>query len=175
MDFERNNSSIHQATFADNALNDQRLVSITRPENNTIPGPHVTANKRFSLGAEVGIVISSISIGVFLALMVIYTIRLRGRHKLARGSLKPAPARTRKLRKVFEGRLWVWINGRPTSDFPAEVEGNTQQPTEASTEGEITELASSSLIELQGKQVRIAVKTAQTKVANYWVYTSGAG
>jgi len=89
VDYERNNFSISQAKFANNAVTNVKLAGITRPANSIFRGPAKTSAGGLSTGAKLGI-------GIGIALLVIAAVGLlfffcfrkrRRSHKGAPGSL----------------------------------------------------------------------------------------
>lgn len=66
VDYERNNFSISQAKFANDALTNVNLVSITRPANSSFPGPVTSSAGGLSTGAKAGI-----GVGVAVLLIAI--------------------------------------------------------------------------------------------------------
>lgn len=54
--------------------------------------------------------------------------------------------------------------------LPPEVDGHTQQPNKASTEGEIMELLSSTITELHGNHIEISYKAGRMKIVQCTVH-----
>lgn len=69
VDYERNNFSLSQAKFANDALSNVKLASITRPPGSIFAGPVESSDGRLSIGAKAGI-------GVGIALLVIAAVGL---------------------------------------------------------------------------------------------------
>lgn len=75
VDYERNNFSISQSRFANDAVTKVRLTSITRPENSIFAGPANASTSSLSTGVKIGtgigiavLIIAIIGLGVFIYL-----------------------------------------------------------------------------------------------------------
>ena len=73
VDYERNNFSIYPATFSLDALNDKKLVDISRPKNSSMGGPQLTKVSHLSSGTIAGIVVAAIvGLGFFICLLLVF-------------------------------------------------------------------------------------------------------
>ncbi len=77
VDYERNNFSISQAKFANDAVTRVKLASITRPKNSIFAGPARDAADGLSTGAKVGIGIGVFSVVAVIGLFVFFYFRRR--------------------------------------------------------------------------------------------------
>ena len=77
VDYERNNFSISQAKFANDAVTHVNLASITRPQNAIFAGPPRAAPGGLSTGAKVGIGIALAVVGTVGLLVFFYFRRKR--------------------------------------------------------------------------------------------------
>lgn len=80
VDYERNNFSIHPATFSINPLQSMALVDISRPKNSTWGGPKTEKASSLSTGATVGIAIAAIVGFAFLVCLFIVVRKIRRVH-----------------------------------------------------------------------------------------------
>ena len=152
VDYERNNFSISQAVFDANAVNDKRLVDISRPNNSTFGGPKVSSATELSKAAVAGVAVGAT---VFVAILAsIAAICLR--------RLKHSNRRQNQPRKL-EGKgpnlwskIWRHVFAIPDKNSCPEIDGSSQQPNEASAESEIKELAGTTPVELPGSRVEIS-------------------
>ncbi|KAL8785250.1 MAG: hypothetical protein Q9195_008723 [Heterodermia aff. obscurata] len=151
VDYERNNFSISQAVFDANAINDQRLIDITRPKNSTFAGPKVSSVIELSKAAVAGIAVGATVLVVIFAIIAAVCLR-----RLKHSNPKDRQTQARK----FEGKspsVWHKFCRRlcaiPEKSSCPEIDGCNRQPNEASTESEIKELAGTTCVELPGSTV----------------------
>lgn len=167
VDYERNNFSMHQAVFRTDALTNQNLVDVTRPDNSIFTGPDVSAPVR--KGVTIGIAVGAIFMSLCMALAATSYCQLRRRRTPSNGN-RTSPA-------VYRGKYWELIYclrrclyGPSTLELPPEINGSIDHPKEASTEGQIVEMPSGSITELGGDPVETSCQDAKLKLAQYSVY-----
>ena len=80
VDYERNNFSIHPATFSIDPLQSMALVDISRPSNSTWSGPKTAKAPSLSTGATVGIAIAAIVGFAFLICLLVVVRKIRRDH-----------------------------------------------------------------------------------------------
>lgn len=154
VDYERNNFSISQAVFDANAVNNKRLVDISRPNNSTFGGPKVSSATRLSKAAVAGI-----AVGVFVfavILPVIAAICLRRLKQLYRKGRQNQPRKLEGKGPNVWSKIWRHVFAIPEKSSCPEIDGCSRQPNEASAENEIKELAGSTPVELAGSRVEIS-------------------
>ena len=154
VDYERNKFSVSQAIFDANAINNKRLVDISRPENSTFGGPKVSSAFELGKAAVAGIAVGATVLVVILASIAAVCLR-----RLKHSDTKGKQNRPRK----FEGKgpnlwhkFWRRLFAIPDKNFCPEIDGFDQQPNEASADSEIKELAGTTPIELPGSRVEIS-------------------
>ena len=150
VDYERNNFSVHQATFLTNALANKDLVDITRPKNSTFRGPHESEHSKLG-GAE----IAGVAVGAAVAIALIIVIgvlcfRLRRDTRNRRYIKDKSEERSRKTRSS-NSRFFRWLFRLPPPDAPTEIGGAAIWAFEAPNDKGVTELPEkSSHSELEG-------------------------
>ncbi|MCJ1271280.1 hypothetical protein MMC22_011180 [Lobaria immixta] len=154
VDYERNNFSLYQATFAADASTNTRLVDITRPTNSSVTSSSaVSSGHSVSKGAIIGIAVGG-SIACLAGVGICYIcVHRRRAARIAddkKGNLPASP------KKTILGKLGAWFTGSPKSPRPTEIEGTARYPHEAPTDGEIMELPTTAPIELPGSEVEIS-------------------
>lgn len=153
VDYERNNFSIFQAIFSQNALADTDLIPITRPKNSTFTGPEVVAPKPILseagvTGVAVGGAIALISL---IGLIVLY-IRSR-RSNANHGYVRERDGEDQRRKKRSNGRFFRWLLHLPKAETPTEIGGSNRLVFEAPTGRECLELpAKTSKSELEGSE-----------------------
>lgn len=151
VDYERNNFSLYQATFAADTSTKTRLVDITRPGNTSITGGSTGSNSHsVSKGTIIGIAVGASMacvVGVLIGFICMRRRRAARLEEEKEGSLPASPSKT------LLGKLGGWFTGAPKSPRPTEIEGTARYPHEAPTDGEIMELPTTAPIELPGSEV----------------------
>ena len=147
VDYERNNFSIAQAAFDINALNDMKLVDITRPDNSSLGGPKTSTSKHHlgvrEIGLIVGVVIGGLALFTFV---VIYYLRKR-RDRAGQQLDKKRPQKHKFRIRWF--KLCAKALHLPIPESAFEIAGSTAQPREISADGEIGELGAQDEKELE--------------------------
>ncbi|SLM36511.1 Aspartic peptidase domain [Lasallia pustulata] len=139
VDYERNNFSVYQAVFDNNALNNVNLVDISRPRNSTFTGPKLEGS---TLGKPtlIGIIIGAV---VLLAtILALWFYCLRGR-------------KFRNVGRELGGKRRGKFSKK--RGFVVEIGGSTQFATEMPGGQEVVELPGAPPIELQGSPVEVSV------------------
>ena len=155
VDYERNNFSISQATFAQDALVDTNLVDITRPKNSTFTGPHLTRSSTLSKAEVAGVVIGAAVAVVLLVIMGVLCFRLQRDRKNKRYIRDRSDERSRKTRSS-NSRFLRWLFRLPPPDAPTEIGGAAVWAFEAPNDKGVTELPEkSSHSELEGSTTDI--------------------
>ena len=128
VDYERNNFSIHQATFDIDPANNMQLVDIPRLSNSTLQGPPASSDHKFNKGAIAGLVVGGSSLLVFSILAIMCCVRRRGYRR--KGYVKEKePREPRGSRLKF--RFLQWFGGGPEREMPAEIGGSQRFALEA--------------------------------------------
>ena len=151
VDYERNNFSISQAIFDANAVNNKRLVDISRPKNSTFAGPNVPSATKLSKAAVAGVAVSATVLVVILASAAALCLR-----RLKYSNRKGRKSQTKQLEGKKPNvwyKFWRHIFDIPEKNSRPEIDGCSQQPIEASAESEIKELAGTTPVELPGSWV----------------------
>jgi hypothetical protein len=82
VDYERNNFSISQANFANDAVTNVRLTGITRPPNSIFPGPTKRSPGALSTSAKAGLSVGVVVLAVIaVGLVVFFCVRRRRRRQ----------------------------------------------------------------------------------------------
>ena len=172
VDYERNNFSLYQATFAADASTNTRLVDITLPlKNSSSSGSTVSDSKShgISKGTIIGIAVGASTASLFAVLMIYICVRRRTAVPSAEdknGNLPAGP------NKTVLRRLGGWFTGSPKPPRPTEIEGTVRYPHEAPTDGEIMELPSAPLAaELAGSEVEVPLYEAAQRKNRMNVFT----
>lgn len=160
VDYERNNFSVYQSTFATDASTNIRLVDIVLPDNRTLSsGSGKVGSHGLSKGIIIGITIGGVAISAILVGFLIYCIWVR-RGRIPENNQGKADA---SANRTLMGRLRGWFLGTPKADHPIEIGGNPRYPHEAPTDSAIAELPSNPT-ELPGSEVSESpYATAQRK------------
>jgi hypothetical protein len=131
VDYERNNFSISQAKFANDAVTNVKLAGIKRPANSIFAGPKTGMTKGMSTGAKAGIGIGIAVLAiVVIGLVAFFCLRKRGRDEKTRPD---SPAE----KKGFWRR-------RPNADVKgsaaeaSELLGDKRQPQEVAADKDNT-------------------------------------
>jgi hypothetical protein len=125
VDYERNNFSISQAKFANNALTNVKLSAITRPDNSVFQGPATDSNSGLSTAAKAGIGVG-IAIVVIAVIGMVVLVCIRRRRQIAPGS----PSK----KQGFFHRKSNGDVGKVPAPEIAELLGNKRQPQEISAD-----------------------------------------
>ena len=153
VDYERNTFSVSQAVFDANAINDQRLVDISRPHNSTFAGPKVASASELSKATVAGVAVGATLLLVILASIAALCLR-RLKHSNPKGrqdrAIKPE-GKGSNVRRNFWRRLFAI----PEKSSCPEIDGSSRLPNEASAESEIKELDCMTRVELPGSRVEI--------------------
>ena len=154
VDYERNNFSVHQATFATDAITNNKLIDITRPENSTFAGPDDSGHSVLGKSALAGITVGLVLI---LAIIVAFwlCLRQRRRHLLMEGMSDKLRDGSIKKASSIKNRFLGWLSNRSNRDYLVEVAGSSYFATEAPTGLEVTELPGSTMSELPGGNTEI--------------------
>ena len=143
VDYERNNFSVSQAKFANDAVTNVKLTSIKRPPNSIFAGPAQSSVGGLSTGAKVGIGAGiAILVMTVVGLVIFFCFRKRrGSHRDLSGSLS---------KKI--GFLRRDANGesKPPPAEVVELLGNKRQPLEVPADQSTTrfELAGNAPVEM---------------------------
>ena len=154
VDYERNNFSISQAVFDANAVNNKRLVDISRPDNSTFGGPKVSSAFELSKAAVAGVAVGATVLAVILAGIAAVCLR-RLKHSNPKGRQNRPNKFEGKGRDVWH-KFWRRLFAIPEKSSCPEIDGFSKPPNEASAESEIKELAGTTRIELPGSKVEIS-------------------
>jgi len=141
VDYERNNFSVHQATFASDALTNYSLVDISKPDNSKLADPNGNTSSSLSKGAIIGIVVACAL--VFAAIVAILILCLRKRHGRDQNE-KPSSPRNNFL---------PWLNHKPKEERPSELLGEIKYPVEVQAKSRVVELPANTPQELEGTEV----------------------
>jgi hypothetical protein len=176
VDYERNNFSISQATFAIDSLTNINLVPITRPANSNFTGPagFTGQSTGLSMGAQAGIGIGIAAlvlslIGLFAYLFI--SKRKRGASKLASESDGVSYTKAELLGDLQH-------SSPPTSARPlvSEVLGDRRHPTEMISDSSNTrfEMACTHAFEMPASEVPIAYLNRTNSSAPAELETTGS-
>ena len=131
VDYERNNFSISQATFALDSLTNINLVPITRPANSNFTGPagFTGQNTGLSTGAKAGIGIGVAALLLSCIGLIVYISVLRKKRGASKLSSESDDASYTKVPELLGD---VQHSTPPNSGRPpmAEVLGDRRHPTE---------------------------------------------
>ena len=159
VDYERNNFSVSQATFAEDSLTNIKLVPITRPANSNFTGPagFTDESTGLSTGAEAGIGVGAAALVIsFIGLLVyIFIIRKkRGVSKLASESDDASFMKVPELLGDVQHSTPPNSARQPT----AEVLGDRRHPTEMVADSTNTrfEMAGTHAFEMSAGEVPAA-------------------
>jgi hypothetical protein len=121
VDYERNNFSISQAKFANNAVTNVKLSAITRPTNSIFAGPATDSTSGLSTAAKAGIGVGiAVVVIAIIGMVAVGCIRKR-RHNAAESPTK---------RKGFFKRKPSGDVAKASVAKIAELLGNKRQPIE---------------------------------------------
>lgn len=163
VDYERNNFSISQATFSENALRNFNLVDITRPKNSTFAGPNApqtpTLTKANIAGVAVGVAVAF----VLLSIIAFLVFRLR-QNRANQAYIRNNSDDIGKSNKTSSNNRFIrWLFRLPKSGVPTEI-GNSSRFTafEAPNDKEIMELPAGkdNQSELEGSNADVPVYEA---------------
>lgn len=141
VDYERNKFSVHQATFASDALANYSLVDISKPDNSKLSDSKGNTSSSLSKGAIAGIVVACAL--VFAAMLAILILCLRKRHGRDQNE-KPSSPRNNFL---------PWLNHKAEEERPSELLGETKYPVEVQAKSRVVELPANTPQELEGTEV----------------------
>lgn len=141
VDYERNNFSVHQATFASDALTNYSLVDINKPDNSTPSNHNDSTSSSLSKGAIVGIVIACVV--AFVVVVAILIFCLRKRHGREQTEEPSSPKKN----------FLHWSNHKTKGEQPSELLGETKYPVEVQAKSRVVELPASTPHELDGTEV----------------------
>ena len=141
VDYERNNFSVHQATFAIDALTNYSLVSIDKSDNSTLSDHDTSTSSSLSKGTIVGIVVAcAVVLAAILASLIFW---LRRRRHTAPDEKSSWPRNT----------LLPWFKHKPKGQGPSELLGETKYPVEVQAKSRVVELPANTPQELEGTEV----------------------
>lgn len=150
VDYERNNFSIHQATFSQNMLANKDLVDVTRPKNSTFSGPHITSNSKLSKAEIAGVAVGAALAVALIIVIGVLCFRLRRDRRNKRYIRDKSEDRSRRTRSS-NSRFFRWLFRLPPPDAPTEIGGAAVWAFEAPNDKGVTELPEkSSHSELEG-------------------------
>jgi hypothetical protein len=122
VDYERNNFSISQAKFANDAVTDVNLAGITRPANSIFAGPAGSSAGALSTGAKIGIGIgAAVLVTVGIGLAVFY---FRRRRRTEKGGPESPKGKKSFFNRKPDGDI------KTTSAKATELPGTKRYPTE---------------------------------------------
>ena len=156
VDYERNNFSISQAIFNANAVNDKRLVDISRPKNSTFGGPEIPQGRLLSKSAIAGVAAGAGVLFLAIGILAVVCLKRRRRSKDADAGMETSSKRLRGHTLMNRHKAWRWLFANPERTRPCEVDGCQVQPNEAPGESEIKELPANAYPELPGSKVENA-------------------
>ncbi|KAI1615148.1 aspartic peptidase domain-containing protein [Exophiala viscosa] len=127
VDYERNNFSISQAIFTEEAVNNVNLLAITRPSSSIFPGPK-TGSSGITAGQAAGIGVSSAMTVLLVAALIWWLCFKRKRSKKTTTSEKP-----------MKRSLFARLHRAPQSKTSfSELLGDRRQPTEVPADASAT-------------------------------------
>ena len=139
VDYERNNFSISQALFSQDALVDMNLVDISRPADSTFAGPHITRSSVLSKAEIAGVVVGAAVAIALLVVIGVLCFRLRRDRNNKRYIRDRSDERSRKTRSS-NSRFIRWLFRLPPPDAPTEIGGAAVWAFEAPDDKAVTEL-----------------------------------
>lgn len=147
VDYERNNFSLSQAVFTEEAVSNVNLMAITRPKNSTWPGSDTSTHSGLSTGAKVGIGVG-VAVGaliVLAALGILYFRRKAAKDNTMSEKQKP---KRRSLMSLLH-------RGPDSKSSVSELLGDKRHPTEVAADSSATrfELSGNSPIEMPAGSV----------------------
>ncbi|KIV86746.1 hypothetical protein PV11_02341 [Exophiala sideris] len=127
VDYERNNFSLSQAVFTEEAVNNVNLLAITRPNSSIFPGPKAP-NSGISAGAAAGIGVGSAMAVLLAAALIWWLCFKRKRSKDTTTSEKP-----------IKRSLFARLHRAPQSKTSfSELLGDRRQPTEVPADASVS-------------------------------------
>lgn len=154
VDYERNNFSISQAIFNANAVNNKRLVDISRPNNSTFGGPETPQRRTLGKSAIAGVAAGASICFLTLAILAVVFLKRQRRSNAAGGKTSSKGLRDHSL--LTRHRAWRRLFAISERIRPCEVDGCQVQANEAPGESEIKELPANVYPELPGSKVENA-------------------
>ena len=139
VDYERNNFSISQAIFAQDALVDMNLVDITRPKNSTFGGPQVAKSSTLGKAEIAGVAVGAALAVALLVIIGVLGFRLHRDQRNKRYIRDRSDDRSRKTRSS-NSRFVRWLFRLPPPDAPTEIGGAAVWAFEAPNDKGVTEL-----------------------------------
>lgn len=127
VDYERNNFSISQAKFANDAVSNVKLAEITRPANSTFAGPPENSNVGLSVGVKVGIGIG-IAILTIAAIGLVFFFCFWKKRRVQKGALGAPTERKGFFKRKSNG------NVKGPAAEATELLGDKRQPQEVSAD-----------------------------------------
>ena len=150
VDYERNNFSIHQATFSQASLVDMNLVDISRPKNSNFTGPQVSTTSTLGKAEIAGVAVGAAVAMILLVVIGVLCFRLQRDRKNKRYIRDRSDDRSRKTRSS-NSRFVRWLFRLPPPDAPTEIGGAAVWAFEAPNDKAVTELPEKSAhSELEG-------------------------
>ena len=145
VDYERNNFSLSQAVFTEDAVNNVALYAITRPSDSIFPGPN-SDNSGLPTGAKAGIGVG-VGIAIVLAAVLAWFCCCRRRKAFGSEDSSEKPKR----RSIFS--RWTRSSGSNTT--VSELLGDKRHPTEVPADATTSrfELAGSAPLEMPAAEV----------------------
>lgn len=167
VDYERNNFSVSQATFALDSLTNVNLVPIARPANSNYTGP-IDSSSGLSTGAEVGIGVGAAVLVASIVVLLVYIFVFKKRKTSGSKSYKSRNSGSLAFDRVPElsGDMENSTSELVGSSIPvaAEVSGDRRHPLEMMADSSTTRY------EMEGSQ---AFEMAAGEVStNYYEMTS---
>jgi hypothetical protein len=146
VDYERNNFSLSQAVFTEEAVNNVALYAITRPDDSIFPGP-TSSSSGLTTGAQAGIGVG-IALAVIAAAVLIWCCCFRKRRS---ADFEAVSEKTPQRRSIFSR----WTRSSASNTTVSELLGDRRHPVEAPADRTTSrfELAGSAPIEMPAAAV----------------------
>lgn len=161
VDYERNNFSISQAAFPQDALQNFNLIDIIRPKNSTFAGPAVAQQGSPLTKAD----IAGVAVGVAVAFILLIVILHLGFHLRQDYANKAyikddSEDKTQRRKRTSGNRHARWLFCLPKSEAPTEIGKSKRFAFEAPSDNEIMELP-------VGRDVQSELERSSTDVPAY--------
>ncbi len=141
VDYERNNFSVHQATFTVDALTKQNLVNIDPPTNSTMSNREESGSGSLSKGAIIGTAVGcAVGLAILIALLIFYLKKCKPANSDEKSSSPQKP--------FFH---FLCRDSKPSQ--PCELLGTTKYPVEIHAKSRAVELPATLPQELEGTEV----------------------